>query len=217
MELEAKYLNLDGAVTADFQKDLTPSAAVELLKSGHQRFKAQNAYGRNRNQLLEDASGGQHPYAVVLGCIDSRAPVELVFDASIGDLFVARVAGNVVNTDVLGSLEYACKYAGAKAVLVLGHTQCGAVSSAWNGVEDGNITGLLEHIQPSVAAVQQTNGHEATAETLNHCAAHNVDRMCNELRAQSEILRTLESDGAITIIGGMYDVAKGEVNFHGSH
>jgi carbonic anhydrase len=163
--------------------------------------------------MLDGAAHGQFPYAAVLGCIDSRAPIEQVFDAQIGDLFVARVAGNVVNEDVLGSLEYACKYAGTKVILVLGHTSCGAVGAAWNDVKDGNITALLAKIKPAVETVQRDRGTEGSVENLNACVAENVSVMCQTLREQSDILAGLEQDGRIVITGGVYNVAKGEVEF----
>ena len=211
--LMTTFSDLTGAVTKDIQSTLTAQEAFDWLVEGHDRFKSESPRARSREKMLEGASGGQFPYAAVLGCIDSRAPIEQIFDAQIGDLFVARVAGNVVNPDVLGSLEYACKYAGTKVILILGHTSCGAVGAAWGGVEDGNITGLLAKIKPAVDTIQSKVGTEATPDNLNACVAENVHVACDALRAQSEILAGLEKDGTIVIAGGVYNVAKGEVEF----
>ena len=207
------FSDLTGAVTKDIQTTLTAQEAFNWLVEGHDRFKSESPRSRSRAEMLEGAAGGQFPYAAVLGCIDSRAPIEQIFDAQIGDLFVARVAGNVVNPDVLGSLEYACKYAGTKVILILGHTSCGAVGAAWGGVEDGNITGLLAKIKPAVDTVQAKVGSEATPDNLNACVAENVHVACDALRAQSDILAGLEKDGTIVIAGAVYNVAKGEVEF----
>ncbi len=207
------FSDLTGAVTKDIQTTLTAQEAFNWLVKGHNRFKSESPRARNRAEMLDGASGGQFPYAAVLGCIDSRAPIEQIFDAQIGDLFVARVAGNVVNPDVLGSLEYACKYAGTKVILILGHTSCGAVGAAWGGVEDGNITGLLAKIKPAVDTVQAKVGTDATPDNLNACVAENVQVACDALRAQSEILAGLEQAGTIVIAGGVYNVASGEVEF----
>lgn len=207
------FSDLNGAVTQEVQSAMTPQKALDWLVEGHTRFRAQDPRERERERMLEGASGGQFPYAAVLGCIDSRAPIEQIFDAQIGDIFVARVAGNVVNPDLLGSLEYACKYAGTKAILVLGHTSCGAVGAAWNGVEDGNITQLLAKIQPAVESTQSRVGAEGTKENLDLCVEENVKSSCEALRQQSAILAGLEADGEILITGGVYNVATGEVQF----
>lgn len=210
------FEDIQGPLTQELQQALSPQEALSWLKLGHDRFKARNPRRRNVEGLLQGASDGQFPYAAVLGCIDSRGPVERLFDAHIGDLFVARVAGNVVNEDVIGSLEYACKYAGAKVVLVLGHTQCGAVNAAWAGVEDGYITGLLAKIKPAVAATQQSRGDEASEENITMCIHENVDVACATLRAKSDILATMEKEGQILIAGGVYDIVSGEIHFHSS-
>ena len=161
--------------------------------------------------MLTDAAGGQYPYAAVLSCIDSRAPVEQIFDAASGDLFVARVAGNVASPDLIASLEYATKYAGSKAILVLGHTRCGAVKGAWAGLEDGHLTGLLGRIQPAVTATKAEVGAEDSAENLDRCSHVNVRETMGALRQESDILSGLEAEGKIAIVGGVYDVATGEV------
>ena len=163
MSVQKSYAALKGAVTKSFQEELSPAEAIELLHAGQQRFNENTPLKRSRVELLKDASEGQYPYAAVLGCIDSRVPIEEVFDVTVGDLFVARVAGNTVNPDILGSLEYACKYAGSKAILVLGHTSCGAIKGAWAGLEDGNLTGLLAQLQPAVETIRATRSDEATS------------------------------------------------------
>ena len=213
MSITQTYLELKGAINAEFQKALTASDAMELLKTGNERFLKETPAKRARKALLEGASSGQAPYAAVLGCIDSRAPIEELFDAEIGDLFVARVAGNTVNGDILGSLEYACKYAGSKAILVLGHTQCGAVKGTYAQLEDGNLTGLLQRIEPAVTAIREEVGNDPTDEAINRCVASNVDLVCNRMREESAILREMEANGDIIIAGAVYDVATGEVNF----
>lgn len=213
MSITQTYLGLKGAISAEFQSALTASDALELLRTGNERFLKDNPAKRARQALLEGAASGQAPYAAVLGCIDSRAPIEELFDAEIGDLFVARVAGNTVNGDILGSLEYACKYAGSKAILVLGHTQCGAVKGTYAQLEDGNLTGLLQRIEPAVTAIRKEVGSEPTDEAINQCVANNVDLVCRRMREESAILRDMEANGDIIIAGAVYDVATGEVSF----
>lgn len=209
--MKNQYLSLEGAVGAELQASLTPADAVALLKDGVRRSVSGETSQRNRAALLSDAAGGQYPYAAVLSCIDSRAPVEQIFDAASGDLFVARVAGNVASPDLIASLEYATKYAGSKAILVLGHTRCGAVKGAWAGLEDGHLTGLLGRIQPAVAATKAAMGAEDSAENLDRCSLVNVQETVAALRRDSAILSGLEAEGKIAIIGGVYDVATGDV------
>lgn len=209
--MKNQYLSLEGAVGAELQASLTPADAVALLKDGVRRSVSGETSQRNRAALLSDAAGGQYPYAAVLSCIDSRAPVEQIFDAASGDLFVARVAGNVASPDLTASLEYATKYAGSKAILVLGHTRCGAVKGAWAGLEDGHLTGLLGRIQPAVNATKAEVGAEDSAENLDRCSHVNVRETIAALRSESSILAGLETEGKITIVGGVYDVATGEV------
>lgn len=207
------YLALEGAINQAFQESLTPFEAFRLLQSGHERFLNHLTHRRSRGNLLADAASGQYPFAAVLGCIDSRVPVEEVFDAAFGDLFVARVAGNTVCSDILGSLEYACKYAGAKLILVLGHTKCGAVQGAWNKLEDGHITDLLLHIEPAVRAVQSVRGTAPTDANLNACVAANVSHTVKQIREKSTILSGMEASGQIAVIGALYDVSTGRVDF----
>ena len=206
-----RYLSLDGALGAELQQAMSPAEAVALLKDGVRRSTTGDTSKRERAELLKDAAGGQFPYAAVLSCIDSRAPVEHIFDAASGDLFVARVAGNVASPDLIASLEYATKYAGSKAILVLGHTRCGAVKGAWAGLEDGHLTGLLGRIQPAVAATKAEVGAEDSLENLDRCSTVNVRETMEALRKDSAILSGLEAEGKIAIVGGVYDVATGDV------
>jgi len=206
-----RYLSLEGAIGAELQASLTPADAIALLKDGVKRSTTEETTQRNRSALLTDAAGGQFPYAAVLSCIDSRAPVEHIFDAASGDLFVARVAGNVASPDLIASLEYATKYAGSKAILVLGHTRCGAVKGAWAGLEDGHLTGLLGRIQPAVDATKAEVGSDDSLSNLDRCSTVNVQETIASLRKESAILAGLEAEGKIAIVGGVYDVATGDV------
>lgn len=194
------------------QSALTPQSTLTMLKEGNQRFVQNKKEDRNLLTQVEATSTGQYPYAAVLSCIDSRVPVELVFDQGIGDIFSARLAGNVVNEDVLGSIEYACKVAGSKVVLVLGHTKCGAVTSACKGVELGNITALLSKIQPAVKQVEK-KGDAYTTEEIEEVVRINVHVGIDQIRKESPILKEMEDNGEISIIGGIYSVATGEVEF----
>lgn len=192
--------------TKEFQENLTPADALTVLKEGNARFIQNLKKHRNLLDLVEETSGGQYPFAVVLSCIDSRVPAELVFDQGIGDLFSVRVAGNIVNEDILGSMEYGCKVAGSKIVVVMGHTKCGAVTSACQGVELGNITPLLSKIKPAVQA-------SASTEDVDSVAKKNVELMIERIRKESAILKEMEDNNEIDIVGAMYSVENGEVTF----
>lgn len=199
-------------LTQELQASITPASALEMLKDGNRRFIEKNKAGRDLNNQVAETSGGQYPFAVVLSCIDSRVPVEHVFDLGIGDVFSARVAGNVVNEDVLGSIEYGCKVAGSKLLLVMGHTKCGAVTSACKGVELGNITALLSKIQPAVNAVDNPSG-EVTSEFIENVNVKNIEMTIDQIKAKSPILAEMAENGEINIVGAVYDVASGAVNF----
>lgn len=201
-----------GALDREMQSSLSPQDALSWLLAGHDRYKANTTKSRDRNALFEGAKQGQFPYAAILGCIDSRAPIERIFDAQSGDLFVARVAGNVINNDVIGSLEYACKYAGTPVIFVLGHTSCGAVAAAWNDVKDGHITDLLATIKPAVSNTKARVGDDASADNLNACSAENVALMCKGLTDESAILAELVEQGKVAIAGGVYNVETGDIN-----
>jgi carbonic anhydrase len=196
-------------ITKEIQNSISPERAIEMLKEGNQRFLNKNEINRDLHTQVKETSEGQNPYAVVLSCIDSRVPVELAFDQGIGDIFSARVAGNIVNEDVLGSIEYACGVAGSKAILVLGHTKCGAVTSACKGVELGNITALLSKVKPAISEVEKRLGTVEVEEVTKS----NVHQSIKEIREKSTILADLENEGKITIVGAVYHVEDGSVTF----
>jgi len=196
-------------ITKEMQEGISPDQAIEMLKEGNQRFLNKNQISRDLNSQVKETSGGQNPYAVVLSCIDSRVPVELAFDQGIGDIFSARVAGNIVNEDILGSMEYACGVAGSKAILVLGHTKCGAVTSACQGVELGNITALLSKVKPAISEVENRMGTIEVEEVTKS----NVHQSIKEIREKSTMLKDLESEGKIKIVGAVYHVEDGKVTF----
>lgn len=198
--------------TKEIQDSQTPSSVLEMLKEGNKRFLANNKSPRDLNNQVSETASGQFPHAVVLSCIDSRVPVELVFDQGIGDVFSARVAGNIVNEDVLGSIEYGCKVAGSKLVVVMGHTKCGAVTAACKRVELGNITPLLSKILPSVDEIIGANG-EVTSENIEKVAELNIHKNIERMRNESAILNEMEKAGEINIIGAVYDVETGKVTF----
>lgn len=205
------------AQTKETQSALGHDQIIDLLKEGNARFVSNKKLDRNLSLQVEQTSGGQFPFATVLSCIDSRIPVETIFDQGIGDLFSVRIAGNFVNDDILGSMEFACKLAGSKVLVVMGHTACGAVKGACDNAELGKLTGMLENIKPAVQAVE--NPKEASARTsanldfVNEVARKNVTLTLEAIRNGSEVLAEMEANGEITLIGAMYDVATGEVSF----
>lgn len=196
-------------ITKEIQDGISPDRAIEMLKEGNQRFLNKNESERDLHVQVNQTSGGQFPYAAVLSCIDSRVPVELTFDQGIGDIFSARVAGNIINEDILGSIEYACGVAGSKAILVLGHTKCGAVTAACQGVELGNITALLSKVKPAIKEVQERTGQLEVEEVTKS----NVNQSIQEIREKSALLSDLEKDGKIKIVGAIYHVEDGHVTF----
>jgi len=198
--------------TKESQHNLTPKNAIELLVKGNERFVQSAQVERNLQNQVSETSTGQFPFAVVLSCIDSRVPAELVFDQGIGDIFSVRVAGNIVNEDVLGSIEYGCKVAGSKVVVVLGHSKCGAVTSACKNVELGNITALLSKIKPAVDSVRENN-EEMDSDAIERVSVQNVIMSIERIRKESPILAEMESNKEIEIIGGIYDVSNGRVEF----
>lgn len=205
------------AQTKETQNSYTPQSAIDALREGNQRFLATKQANRDLLGQVSDTSGGQYPFAVVLSCIDSRVPAELVFDQGIGDIFSARVAGNIVNEDILGSIEYGCKVAGSKAVVVLGHTACGAVKGACDDVQLGNITPLLSKIKPAVNAVsepsEEENRNSSNKTFVNDVVYKNVEMTIDNMRSNSEVLKEMEDNNEIKIVGAVYDVASGEVAF----
>ena len=198
--------------TKSTQDSLTPKKAYDILVDGNQRFMQNVKAQRNLQDQVLETSSGQYPFAVVLSCIDSRVPVELVFDQGIGDIFSARVAGNIVNEDILGSIEYACKVAGSKIVVVMGHTKCGAVTSACQGVELGNITALLHKIKPAVDRIRSGN-EEMNNEAVEEVSVLNVKLSIDRIRKESPILSEMEKNKEIKIVGALYHVSNGKVEF----
>ena len=204
--------------TLETQQQLTPQGALELLKEGNARFRENVKAQRDLMQQVSETSDGQWPLAVVLSCIDSRTSAELIFDQGIGDIFSARVAGNFINDDILGSMEFACKVAGAKLVVVLGHSHCGAVKGACDNVELGLLTRMLENIQPAVDAVADpaaaADRTSANPDFVADVARENVLRSVAGVTSRSEVLREMAESGSIQIVGGMHDLASGAVEFY---
>ena len=196
-------------LTKEIQDSISPNRAVEMLKEGNQRFLDKNEQDRDLHLQVSQTSSGQFPYAVVLSCIDSRVPVELVLDQGVGDIFSARVAGNIINEDILGSIEYACGVAGSKAILVLGHSKCGAVTAACKDVELGNITALLSKVKPAIANIKLRDGEVEVEEVTKA----NVHQSIKEIREKSSILADLETEGKIKIVGAVYHVEDGRVSY----
>lgn len=205
-----------GILTAEERALLTPDDVLEILKKGNKDFTEDNLTVRNNSARVREAALGQYPKAAILSCLDSRVPVEDIFHRGIGDVFVARVAGNFVNEDILGSLEYACKVAGAKLIVVLGHEHCGAIKSAIDDVQLGNITAMLSKIKPAVAdAAASFEGEETSSnpEFVDAVCTHNIEHAINEIRAKSPILKEMEDKGEIKIVGGVYHLETGAVSF----
>jgi len=198
--------------TKEIQENLTPKCAHDILVKGNERFAENLKAQRNLIDQVFATSKGQYPFAVILSCIDSRVPAELVFDQGIGDIFSVRVAGNVVNEDVLGSMEYACKVAGSKIVVVMGHTKCGAVNAACNNVELGNITPLLNKIKPAVNSIRK-NENVMTDSEIEQVSVLNVQLSIDKIRKESSILAEMEQNEEIEIVGASYDVNTGLVEF----
>ena len=194
------------------QNSLTSKDALEILVEGNNRFVQNLKVQRNLQDQVFETSKGQFPFAVILSCIDSRVPAELVFDQGIGDIFSVRVAGNIINEDVLASIEYACKVAGSKIVVVMGHTKCGAVTAACKNVELGNITSLLSKISPAVSLIKAKNGL-MNDDAIEEVSKVNMKFSIDRIREESPILAEMESKGEIEIIGAMYDVSNGQVEF----
>ncbi len=203
-------------LTKEMQAAITPAQALKLLKDGNTRFVNNLKANRNLLQQANETSDGQHPFAVALSCIDSRTSVELIFDQGLGDVFSARIAGNILNEDILGSMEFACKVAGSKIIVVLGHTKCGAVKGACDHVEMGNLTALLSKIQPAVydENTVKENRTSGNAEFVEKVSTINVKRTVQGIMERSPILKEMIEKGEIGIVGGMHDISTGEVIFY---
>jgi carbonic anhydrase len=202
------------ALTREERDRMTPSQVLDFLKHGNKRFRTGRTLYRNYRDQQRATAGGQYPAAIVLGCIDSRTPAEILFDAGIGDMFSARIAGNVVNDELLGSMEFACAVAGAKAIVVLGHTACGAIKGAIDDVVLGNLTGLLARIKPAIAETTFSGEKQSgNAAYIDAVARTNVRLGIETIRRRSPALADLEKTGRIVIAGAMYDLATGVVQF----
>ena len=206
------------AHTKETQAQITPNEALQLLKEGNQRFVNAKQVNRDLNDQINDTSGGQYPFATILHCIDSRVSAELIFDQGIGDIFSVRIAGNFINQDILGSMEFASKLAGTKLVLVLGHTACGAVKGACDNAELGNLTAMLSKLKPAVNAVttpeDPNERNSKNIDFVNNVAKKNVELSIQRIVDESPILAEMQSNDEIRIMGGMYDIASGAVTFY---
>ena len=202
-------------LTKEMQAAIIPSMALELLKEGNKRFVNNLKVNRNLLQQANETSDGQHPFAVILSCIDSRTSAELIFDQGLGDVFSVRIAGNILNEDILGSMEFGCKVAGSKIIVVLGHTKCGAVKGACDHVEMGNLTSLLSKIRPAVDDEQTIldNRNSGNSEFVEKVAAINVKRTVKSIMQRSPILKEMIEKGEIGIVGGTHDITTGQVTF----
>ncbi len=198
--------------TKETQAALTPQTALELLKAGNARFQANLKSNRNLLEQVNITADGQFPFAVVLSCIDSRTSAELIFDQGLGDIFSIRIAGNVLNDDIVGSMEFACKLAGSKLIVVLGHSGCGAVRGACDGVELGKLSGLLQKIRPAIELAQKHAGLVGD-ELVQRVSENNVEHVVHEIRARSEVLDALISEGQVGVVGAMYSVQSGAIEF----
>ncbi len=206
------------AHTKETQAAMTPQSAFQALKDGNERFVNGTMASRNLQEQVGDTASGQYPFATVLHCIDSRVSAELLFDQGIGDVFSIRIAGNFVNDDILGSMEFACKLAGTKLLVVLGHTACGAVKGACDHARLGNLTTLINKLEPAVAAVAEpAEAEQRTSKNIdfvNEVAKKNVEMTMADIRSKSPILKEMEDEGSIAIVGGMYDISTGKVEFY---
>jgi carbonic anhydrase len=210
-----QYARADALTHAQRDK-MTPEQIIEIMKQGNERFR--RGERKNRNYLREQKASakGQYPAAVLLSCIDSRAPAEVIMDLGIGDIFNCRVAGNIENEDILGSMEFACKLAGAKVVLVMGHTACGAIKGAIDNAQLGNLSALLAKIQPAVQATAYTGERSASNYAfVDAVARKNVEMTMADIRKDSQVLADLETKGSIKITGAMYNLGTGAVEFFG--
>jgi carbonic anhydrase len=199
----------------EMQDAITPKIALELLKDGNKRFVSNLKINRNLLQQANETSDGQHPFAVILSCIDSRTSAELIFDQGLGDVFSVRIAGNIVNEDILGSMEFGCKVAGAKIIVVLGHTKCGAVKGACDNVALGNLTGLIAKIKPAVdqESVTSENRNSSNGVFVENVAELNVSLSVKNILLKSPIIADMVKNGDIGIVGGIHDITTGEVKF----
>ena len=206
------------AHTKETQATLTPEKALVLLKEGNLRFQNNSKANRDLLAQVNDTSSGQYPFATILSCIDSRVSAELVFDQGVGDIFSIRIAGNFVNEDILGSMEFACKLAGTKVLVVLGHSSCGAIKGACDDAKLGNLTALISKIKPAVKAVTTPEEphlrNSSNLDFVNSVAKKNISMTLDNIRNQSSVLRDMEVEGSIKIVGAMYDINTGLITFY---
>lgn len=206
------------AHTRETQATMTPQKSLQFLKEGNLRFQQNLKANRNLLEQVNDTSDGQFPFATILSCIDSRVSAELVFDQGLGDIFSVRIAGNFVNEDILGSMEFACKLAGTKLIVVLGHTSCGAIKGACDDAKLGNLTAMLSKIKPAVNAVEEPTDesmrNSKNSDFVDNVSKKNVNLTIERIRKESPVLKELEENGDIMIVGGMYDIQTGEVSFY---
>ena len=206
------------ATTKEQQRTMTPESAIQRLKDGNSRFTKNKNFSRDLTSEVKQTSTGQNPYATVLHCIDSRVSAELIFDEGIGDVFSVRIAGNFENEDILGSMEFACKLAGTKVIVVLGHTACGAVKGACDDAKLGNLTALISKLKPAVEAVTEpvdtSKRNSGNIDFVNNVAEKNVYMTIENIREKSPVLKEMEDNGEIKIIGAMYDIKDGSVTFY---
>ena len=202
-------------LTKEMQNAISPSKALDLLKEGNRRFVNNLKINRNLLQQANETSDGQHPFAVILSCIDSRTSAELIFDQGLGDVFSVRIAGNIVNEDILGSMEFGCKVAGAKIIVVLGHTKCGAIKGACDNVELVNLTSLISKIKPAVdqETVTSNNRTSSNASFVENVAELNVSLSVKNILLKSPIIAEMVKNDQIGIVGGVHDISTGEVKF----
>ncbi|MXS85136.1 carbonic anhydrase [Nitrosomonas sp. HPC101] len=203
-------------LTREIQAHLSPEQAIQLLKDGNQRFIGNLKLGRNLLQQVNETCEGQFPFAVILSCIDSRTSAELIFDQGLGDIFSCRIAGNILNEDILGSMEFACHIAGSKVIMILGHSKCGAVKGACHGVKLGNLTALLDKLSPAIntALSEKVGADTSDPAFMKEVGRLNVHHVMNEIPKRSQILAKMLANNEIALIGGMYDVDTGGVTFY---
>lgn len=203
-------------ISKEAQAALQPGQALEKLKDGNRRFVENKMLKRDYPELVKSSAKGQYPHSVILSCLDSRTSSELIFDQGLGDVFNARIAGNFENTDILGSMEFACKVAGAKLIVVLGHTNCGAVKGACDNVQMGNLSNVIDQIKPSAEIVKNIPGERNSKnhEFVEAVSKQNVLQTISDIRQRSPILKAMEEKGEIMIVGGMYDLETGVVNLY---
>ena len=212
-DYDSTDIYMSAPMSKDLQKRMSPDLALKRLQEGNRRFYEDKEMKRKHKKEVANTSSGQYPYAVILSCIDSRTSSEIIFDQGIGDIFNIRLAGNVANTDVLGSMEFACKLAGAKVVVVMGHNKCGAVKGTCDHAQMGNLTHLLDEIKPAMDSVSNVPGERASSNNafVQAVADKNVKMTISKIRNDSIILKEMEQKGEIKIVGGMYDISTGKV------